>query len=353
MSAITIIDKHNGTDAATAASSSRQYCLITISNQEYLTLPTKNDIYEVQSVSPNNGKYASYMVGSRFISNPDLHVVSRVDPLYFALEHFAKAANDNNAEEDDRGGKWQPWDQLLKGIPKPVLDALNTSLNITTIKEVGQLAHLLEVSDVFDDDIVCKFSEKKALAWLNAKFDRSFEALRKRKLEKKQRLQERKQSGEYGAFSSSFVMADDSVEKKLKDMPDAEGGEAQITLTKDEDHIVRIASLQVLSEYLSPSWRMKLAESLNLSEEVIEKKTKAPTTSGEKRPRASWEGAVGQAEADELLCLTTGQSKATSVTPVEKNVKNAQTVGLKRLAKVNTKGMKSLTSFFGGKKKKC
>ena len=229
----------------------------------------------MQSVSPNNGKYASYMVGSRFVSNPDLHVVTRVDPLYFALKHFEKAVNDDHARESkNRGEKWQPWGQLLKGIPKPVLNALNTRLNITSLKEVGQLAHLLEVSDVFDDDIVCKFSETKAISWLNAKFDKSCEALRERKLEKKQRLQNRKQSGEYGAFSSSFAVADDMVEKKLEDPHIAERGDAQITLTKDEDHTVRIASLQLLSEYLSPSWRGKLAESLNISKEVFEKKTK-------------------------------------------------------------------------------
>lgn len=354
MSAITIIDTNNGSAASSApASREPQYTIISISNRDYLVHGA--DIYEIQAVSPNGGKYASYMVGSRFISNPDLHVVTRVDPLFFVLEYLETNQGANNTNEDNGGGaKWQPFDQLLKDLPKPVLTALSTSLNITSIQEIGQLAHLMDASDLFDDDIVCKFNETKALAWLNAKYERSLETLRGRRLEKKRKQEERKSSGEYGAFSSSFVLAGN--EKKVDNSGstnDAEKEEKEIQLTKDEEHAIRVAALQLLSEYLTSSWRTKLAKSLNLSEDDIEKKAKTTSAnaSGEKRPRASWEGAIGQAEADELLCLTTGQSKTSSAT-AEKSAMHTQTAGLKRLAKVNTKGMKSISSFFGGAKKK-
>jgi hypothetical protein len=54
------------------------------------------------------------------------------------------------------------------------------------------------------------------------------------------------------------------------------------------------------------------------------------------------------------LQYTQGCAKSASViTPGEKKeVQNAQSVGLKKLAKVNTKGMKSLSSFFGAGAKK-
>lgn len=353
MSAVTIIDTRNGSTASSpSASCVPQYNITCISNRDYLI--QAGNIYEIQSVSPNGGKYASFMLGSRFVSNPDLHVMTRVDPLYFVLDYLDNAASANTNTESGGGAKWQPFDQLLKDLPKPVLTALNTNLSITTVKEVGQLAHLMDVSDLFDDDIVCKFNETKALAWLNAKYERSLDALRGRKLEKKRRMEARKSSGEYGAFSSSFVLAGNETKDVKTESTSNTGKEIkEVELTKDEEHALRISALQLISEYIPSSWRTKLAQSLNLSEEDIEKKTRtAAAASGEKRPRLSWEGAIGQAEADELLCLTTGQSNATSVTPVEKSVKNAQTVGLKRLAKVNTKGMKSISSFFGGAKKK-
>ena len=335
MSAITIIDSPVLT---------RQYTLTTISNREYLIIDS--NIYEIQSTAPNTGKYASYMIGSRFISNPDLFVVSRVDPLFFVLDYLESVAS-NNA--DDGGGKWQPFDQLFKDISSHVLTALNTNLSVSTIQEVGQLAHLLDTSDVFGDDIVCKFNDNKAMTWLNAKYQRSLVVLRARKLNKKRRLAERKASGEYGAFSSSFVLDEGKKEKTEDKLSE----EAEVTLSDEEERAVQVQALQLLSEYLPTSWRAKLAKSLNLTEQETKKST--PTTSGEKRPRSKWEGVIGQTDADDLLCLATGQSKeelANSVTPVEKSVKNAQSVGLKRLAKVNTKGMMSLTSFFGGKKKK-
>jgi hypothetical protein len=338
MSAITIIDTSSTTSAAPPP---RQYTILTLSYRDYLF--HNNDIYELQSVSPNGGKYASFMVASRFISNPDMHVATMVDPLFFVMEHFT---NDANGAES--GGKWQPFDQLFKDVPQPVLAALGVTLNISSILELGQLAHLFDISDVFDDDIVCKFNEAKALSWLTKKYERSFEALHKRKLEKKRRLEERKQSGEYGAFNSSFVLGETKQSESATSTKNSCRDNETITLTNEEEQAIQMAALQLLSEYLPSVWRTKLAKSLNLSEQDMTQTI--VSKSGEKRPRSAWEGAIGQVEADELLTRTTGQGKSTSVTPVE-NTKNAQTAGLKRLAKVNTKGMKSLTSFFGGKKK--
>mmetsp|Transcript_18941 Transcript_18941/g.33317 ORF Transcript_18941/g.33317 Transcript_18941/m.33317 type:complete len:102 (+) Transcript_18941:148-453(+) len=76
------------------------------------------------------------------------------------------------------------------------------------------------------------------------------------------------------------------------------------------------------------------------------------TTKGEKRSRSSWEGNIGQEDADALLQYTVGGSGKVITPGEKKEVLNAQSVGLKRLAKVNTKGMKSMSSFFGASKKK-
>ena len=43
------------------------------------------DVHEVQTVRPNAGRHASYLVGSRVVSDPALHLSTRVDPLFFGL----------------------------------------------------------------------------------------------------------------------------------------------------------------------------------------------------------------------------------------------------------------------------
>ena len=183
MLAITIIN--------TSTTSTRQHTLTPLFNREYLTI--NNKLYEIQSASPNTGKYASYLLDSRFISNPELYAVTKVDPLFFALHYFDSLSTNN---DDGADGKWQTWDQLLKHLPTPILHALNLTLDVTNTSQVGQLGHLLQVSDLFDDEIVCKFSEDKTLSWLSSKYSRCCVALRQRRVEKKQRMEEKRVCGE-------------------------------------------------------------------------------------------------------------------------------------------------------------
>lgn len=327
------------------------------------------DIYEIQSVRCNSGKYASYFVGSRIISNPELYLTTRVDPLYFALSHFHRIVKKGD-EQSDKLDKWQPWDQALTDLPSPILRALglDPALNINGIKEVGQLAHILDVSDMCGDDLLlCKFSEDSALKWLVAKFNQALEALRTRQLQKKKRDLERRQemnvSG--GAKSSSFNMVteEDAEEKKQEEETDLpkQNSEALVILSSNEEESLKAGSLQLICNYIPVEWRQKLTKELGMAEADWKGKSKASSASneehaGEKRSRASWEGNHGQEDADALLAYTMGTSNANasdkSSSDNKKGTKNAQSVGLKRLAKVNKKGMKSLSSFFGAAKKK-
>lgn len=352
------------TDPGNDDISERDYMLISRGSPQQQSY----DICEIQTVLPHDGKYASYFVGSRIISNPALHVTTRVDPLYFALGHFQRAMRKGDAEKLE---KWQPWDQALADMPVPILRALglDPNLNIDGIKGVGQLGHLIEVSDMCGDDLIlCKFSEERTMKWLLAKFERAVEAMRRRLYEKKRRYAEKSKEmssmqGGSGAFSSSFVVEED--ESNVEVAKDEKGGSnedsAESTLTKDEEQSIRVGGLQLICDYIPTEWKDKLGKKVNMSEEdwMGKKKMKSTTdesnTSGEKRSRASWEGAIGQEDADALLHMTaggSGKSGGSVVTPSEKNeVRNAQSVGLKKLAKVNKKGMKSMMSFFGAKKK--
>ena len=329
----------------------------------------KYDIYEIQSVRPSNSKYASYFVGSRIISNPELYLTTRVDPLFFALSHFHRIVKKGD-DQSDKLDKWQPWDQALTDLPSPILRALglDPALNINGIKEVGQLAHLLDVSDMCGDDLLlCKFSEESTLKWLVAKFNQALEALRTRQLQKKKRDLERRQemnvSG--GAKSSSFnmVIEEDAEEKKQEEETDLpkQNSEALVILSSNEEEFLKAGSLQLICNYIPAEWRQKLTKELGMAEADWKGKSKTSSASneehaGEKRSRASWEGNHGQEDADALLAYTMGTSNANasdkSSSDNKKGTKNAQSAGLKRLAKVNKKGMKSLSSFFGAAKKK-
>ena len=313
---------------------------------------------------------ASHFVGSRVISNPALHVTTRVDPLYFALAHFQRIMTKNPSAAEQLS-KWQPYDQALEGIPLPILRALNldVNLNINGINEIGQLGHIIEVSDMCGDDLIlCKFSDERVLKWLVAKYNKAVVALRKRLLEKKKRDGEKteelsKMAGGSGAFSSSFNIAEEEPKVEEKKKEDVEGEE---TLTKGEEKALQLGALQLICEYIPTVWKNKLSKEIGMAEGdwMGKKKTSSTADSnneeisaGNKRSRASWEGNIGQEDADALYQYTQGGGGGNSssiITPADKkDVKNAQSMGLKRLAKVNKKGMKSLTSFFGaGKKKK-
>ena len=381
---ISLQDPSNNDDGA-STTSMREYMIVSCNKSSALSTTSNTssqyNIYEIQTVLPHSGKYASHFIGSRIISNPALHVTTRIEPLFFALAHFQRIMSKDEASAEQLS-KWQPWDQALNDIPTPILRALNldTKLSINGISEVGQLGHLLDISDMCGDDLIlCKFSEERTLKWLVAKYEKSVVALRKRFHEKKVRGEEKSQelsnmAGGSGAFSSSFNMEvdekkteDNSEKEKDSDIKDGDKAD-ESTLSEVEEHHIKVGALQLICDYIPTEWRKKLGKEVGIAEEEWAGKKKIKTSAsshsnddgasaGEKRSRSSWEGSIGQEDADALYQYTQGGggggNSSSVITPADKaDVKNAQSMGLKRLAKVNKKGMKSLTSFFGASKTK-
>ena len=376
-------DNNNNNDDGTPSKSSS---LSTIP-RDYILVSNKSiiDIHEVQIIKANTGKYASYFIGSRIIGlNPNLHISTRVDPLFFVIAHFHRQAINNGTSSSNK--QWLPWEQALAELSPHVLQALNVDLSSSSLdidNACGQLKHLLEVSDYGDELLLCRFDNDKALNWLVQKFNKAKDAMSRRLLEKKRRnVASIKRNTESGAFSSSFTVEAEEVGPSVVVDKDCKGGEKEnvvaeeeATLTKEEELYIRVGALQLICEYLPTEWRVTLTKEVGLTNaQWMGKKYKMSNTSsitnegeeekeeeeeciGEKRSRSAWEGSIGQEDADALLQYTQGigAGKAASVTPGEmkkKELYNAQSVGLKKLAKVNTKGMKSLSSFFGAGTKK-
>jgi hypothetical protein len=378
-------------DPANDDASSRDYILVSRDDRRCPTTTSSRppsstfDIHEVQTVRPNSGRHASYLVGSRIISDPALHVSTRVDPLFFALAHLHRAGGGGGAaavggeEAAPPPSRWMPWDQALADVPPVVLRALDADRGscVGGVGGAGQLGHLLEVSDMCGDDmILCRFAEDRALRWLVVKFERARGAMRWRLHERRRWAVEMRREtgglrGGSGAFSSSFTVAEEEGPGDV-----AEGGERKgsvneeeatdFVLSEEDELSINVGALQLICEYIPTAWKSKLSIKVGLTdaEWMGKKSRKSPAStpdeehnaSGEKRPRSSWEGSIGQEDSDALLQYTQGNcaKSASVITPGEKKeVQNAQSVGLKKLAKVNTKGMKSMSSFFGASAKKA
>ena len=300
-------------------------------NQHFIV--SNKDIYEMQSVSR---KYGSFFVGSRVISNGALHVMTRVDPLFFVLASL-------DATKEGRA-QWQPLDQLQ--VPQVLQDAL---------PDPKQWKHVCAVKNLDHDDLVLyKFQECKALAWLVKKQHAAFQVVSQQMLESKRNIRQvtdKLMSEGGGAFSNTFhlIADDDEAENGMDTTNNAASSSTLSTeLTSLERTVAKEASVQIICEYLSPDWQIKLRKHLHM--EIVEAAVENDESESKKR-HASWEANPGQNDADQLLQLTMGTGSTNEDAALSKK-EPAKSAGLKRLAKVNTKGMKSLSNFFGAKKKK-
>ena len=340
-------------------------------------LPSQR-IYEVQNLSHSrshastDADYASFFVDSRVVSNPRMHLVTPVDPLYFILRFFEK--------ED----KWQPWNQIVqeKCIPPEVLNSIDAS----------QLKHIFALNDSYGDDMILyKFKKQKALSWLKKKMNNVEKFLTKQLiLEKLNRKICEEEKG--GAFSSSFRLSENAQELEgancTPQKNDGSTNSSERKINKNEKCLIHQSAVQIICEYISEKWQSEFLEIEGLASNDISKteRKNVNAKSSEKNSNAkivsptsttitrSFESKIS--EADKLMQYTMGSGGVESAEKTSKKRKQTQkSVGVIRLAKVNTKGektcnhffamhfisdfllthflgMKSMTSFFSAKKKK-
>jgi ribonuclease H2 subunit B len=267
---------------------------------EFVLLRTKSGqphIYEVQGLEIN---YGSYFVGSHVLSNGALHVATRIDPLFFALAKLVS------------GGKWQPFEQLE--IPETIQKC---------IADKKQYQHVCQVNDQLGGDMLLyKLNDEKVLKWLTKKQERAYAVM------KEDLLNSTDQGPATSAMSHGFnLVEEDDAQPQMTSTPTA------ASLSNTDQLRIRQHSIQVVCEYLNPEWCAKWLEHLGENETGILK------TEEERKPaKRTWEVAN---VLDDTMNLVS----------VEKQKPISQSAGLKRLQKVSKKGMKSMSSFFGAKKK--
>lgn len=278
-------------------------------------------ILQVQSLRK---PFGSFFIGSRILSNGALHVATRVDPMYFVLAHLAT--------DDHSTPKWQPLDQLLENISEYVQQSVSSE---------HQYRHLCSTNDQFGSIILYKFQEQRALAWLERKYKVALQVLEGQLVAEKQRIKQHSDGG--GAFTNTFNFISDNDET-VTDSEDTTCSTLERTTLQHE-------ACHVVCDYLTMEWSAKFVQHLKLPPTTINICSETSTATTKRK----WEGVAGSSTHDDLVELTLGtnlvtveQSKHNEI--MKKKLK-AQSSGLKQLAKVKTKGMKSMSAFFGVKKK--
>ena len=376
---------------------------------------TPNHIFEVQSIPASRSKNTSYFVKSTVISNGNLHLISRIDPLYNLLSYLTPSTIEEVDENNTKVQKWQPWSQIIEtfALPPSLINAINMDKD---------LIRIMDIDDSLGDDLVLyRLSTVKVLEWLLQKLLRVEKILEMQMMKRKERnnygCQDTKNSNglsqkDGGAFSSSFRLSkrDKSESKEhsndinLKEQNyTAQSGTSSIT-TEEKNYISRSA-MQILSEYLPEFWYMKLLEKKSMSvkdlfpqnkrqhsqsptkeesKNDIEISTEKVSNQGSMTASPLKEQTIGEnnkivvtpstvstyvskheskihstlSESDKLLQYTMGvecvgsssnTTNSTGVSGMKTNESKPKSFGLKKLEKVNTKGMQSLSSFFSAR----
>eukprot|EP00980_Cylindrotheca_fusiformis_P002140 scaffold481_cov208-Cylindrotheca_fusiformis.AAC.6 len=271
--------------------------------RQYLFVNEQN-IVEIQSLSAD---FSSFIVGRHVVKDGNLYMLNKVDPLFWLLCIYSPT---------EQCKQWQPFDQIVESLAEEVRKSLVEK----------QISHLCQVmsADQTGDVPYYKFNADKALKWLQQKQERVFQCIVGQSLEKQRLSKEtiQKSGSGGGAISATFNMPDDPMAAAPTD------SDAIIVDSKK----LKIESAQIVSSYISEEWSKKLVESLGIKEEAVMEITKTTKSRPNNKPNTV--------------------ENAPSEKKEVKKVEGSRTVGNKRLAKISTKGMKSLGSFFGAPKKK-
>lgn len=284
-----------------------------------------NKIVEFQSLPAD---FSSFIVGRHIVKDGNIYVVNRIDPLFFYLS--------TQSVDDGQQESWQPFDQNLENskLPREVCEAIPEK----------QMAH---ICSTFSNDDVCylKFNVEKTLKWLQKKQERLFESL----IIQDQR--NRKAKGiKYASFNNNRTgVTGGSMSANFNLPPQASRLVAATSCNEDKNSsaaelsnntkAIKTESIQIMCNYLNQDWSKKFIEYLGCTMEVIS--TTNPTNKAAGVSNNVVSNAVIQQNIDDDI------SSKKIAEAKKKTIAETRTMGNKRLAKVSTKGMKSMSSFFG------
>lgn len=308
--------------------------------RDYAKMVDGNDSYiaEFQTMSED---FSSFIVGRHIVRDGDIYLINRIDPLFFYLATQSVDGQQNQQEGSNndlpKKQSWQPYQQFLEQsrLSREIMDCISEE----------QIQHICLTFD--NEELYFKFNTEKALKWLQKKQERLLESLvrqdRRRKSANEKKVANGLESDGRmgGSVSSNF---------NFGSKPAAVTTPVTTTNTsspskKDNTKTLKMESLQIICNYLNQDWSKKFIDHLGCTVEEV-------TSSGTKQTRKS---SVVSPDVDKTGKSSSMQEEEArdSITATKKTViASTRTAGNKRLAKVSTKGMKSIGSFFGAPKAK-
>jgi Ydr279p protein triple barrel domain len=262
-------------------------------------------LYEIQALEES--KYGSFFCGSHVGSDGTLYVATRVDPLFWIVSESLLLS------------PWRPLDQM--DIPDAIRKALS--------HDERQYHHIFKVNRSMGEDMVLyKLCEKKVLHWIEEKRNRVYHQVKEQMLEEKETANLNLRSSHCSTRSSGFELLDE------KDS----NGNSELWSEDDEFRCQR-SSWQVVCDSLCPAWRVRVLQVAGQSESIMLGDSCA-TNSKDKHGGNQKTSKRLRDDDEDLIAMVTMEKPSIIV------ASSAQSIGLKRLSKVSTKGMKSLSSFF-------
>jgi len=300
---------------------------------------TDSYIAEFQSMTES---FSTFIVGRHIIKDGDIYLINRIDPLLFYLatqsidEQKQGGIRDRNKGLQPKKHSWQPYDQLLEQSKLPIL--------ISKFISEAQIQHVCLTFG--NGELYFKFDVDKTLHWLQKKQERVLESLigqdqRRQKVNEKNSIAGKKDDQSGGSISANFNFGKPGPVVALVE-------ENSKTASQSDINALKIESFQIVCNYLNETWSKKFIEHLGYTSEQIMSSTKTKRKSSVVS-NASDTGDIDNVKEDNIKEFPT-----TKTDPNQKTMVAARTVGNKRLVKLNTKGMRSIGSFFTtGKAKKA
>lgn len=284
------------------------------------------DILELQVAKVASRAFNSFFIDQSVQSEGSLYIATRIDPMLLLLPLMEK-----------RKAKWTRLEESLQE------EGMGWLLRCKHVKADT----ICDVNDQLGPDLLLyKLNEDKVMEWLQSKVTRVLTCLEKFSAGKASGSSFA--SGFSGALQSSNPVADEANATESEETATTHSEESTNGGSNSKIKVTCIrnlsTALELVCEYLPPEWSERISEkhgvvSASLYEPKVGKK-KAPVPT-------LWEVS---AEEDRNLSLSLGKGKASAGTGGASNsTKKATPAAAKskgKLANVNTKGMKSMSSFF-------
>lgn len=306
---------------------------------------TTNRLCELQvlpaCVEGDENSLSSIMIKSNsaatVVGNGKIYVLTYMDPLFFLLPGMisdeSKSPTSNAAKDCPFRDRWQPLDQILSPLDPMLKSCIDPS----------QIGHLYSSIQLGPNELFHKFSEERALCWLQRKHD----ALNNFFLQHRRKMNEEKvakstssfSGGGAGAFTEGFFMPGGSWTAEVNSQDTANSNDSEQTARLAREH-----SIQIICSYLSEHWRGRFLNHLKESPQIL----LSPKQRATKRAQSEVSVSSLPSSSDWRI-----QAQGRQALPMGGTTKKE--TGGKTLATVNIKGMKKMSAFFevvSNKKKK-